>query len=100
MNPPPIVTGDAIEILPELLSQIPDATTLCVFHCHALCQLSEADWKAFGDMLLAQSAGREIFWLIAEGYEVQLRHLRNGEIGRVKLASKDGHGRWLEWLDV
>jgi len=95
---PRMIAGDAIAILPEMLGEVPDATSLCVYHCHAMCQLSEADWKAFGEMLVAQSANREIFWLNAEGYEVRVRHLRNGQAGWVNLANKDGHGRWLEWL--
>jgi hypothetical protein len=97
-NPLPIVAGDVTELLPRMLSLVPAATSLCVYHCHAMCQLSEQDWKAFEEMLLAQSRNREIFWLLAEGYEVQLRHLQNGEVRREKLAGKDGHGRWLEWL--
>jgi hypothetical protein len=99
-DPPSVVAGDAIAILPDQIRQVPDSTTLCVFHCHSLNQLNEDEFKAFTDMILAQSANREIFWLLAEGYEVQLRHLQNGEIRRVNLARKDGHGRWLQWLDA
>lgn len=99
-NPVAMVKGDAIDVLPGMLKQVPDSTALCVYHCHAMCQLNEKDWKAFGDMLLALSENREIFWLNAEGYEVQVRHLWRGDAGRVKLANKDGHGRWVEWLDV
>ncbi|HLQ79332.1 MAG TPA: DUF2332 domain-containing protein [Terriglobia bacterium] len=98
-NPPAMIEGDVILKLPEILNSIPDATTLCVFHCHAMCQLSRVELGAFRVMLVELSRNREIFWLDAEGYEVHLLHLRNGKISRVKLANKDGHGRWLEWLD-
>ena len=97
-NPLPVVAGDATELLPRDVDPGSAATSLCIYHCHAMCQLSEQDWKAFEEMLLAQSRNREIFWLLAEGYEVQLRHLQNGEVRREKLAGKDGHGRWLEWV--
>jgi len=64
-----------------------------------MCQLNGTDWNAFGDMLLAQSVNREIFWLNAEGCEVRVGHLQNRQAQWTHLANKDGHGRWLEWLD-
>ena len=97
-DPPTMISGDAIQILPEILKQVPASTSLCIYHCHAMCQLTDADWSAFGDMLMTESMKRAIFWLNAEGYEVRVRQLQNRQADWVHLANKDGHGRWLEWL--
>jgi hypothetical protein len=40
-----------------------------------------------------------VTWLFCEGYEVIQRDMKEGVVTERKLANKDGHGRWLEWLD-
>ncbi|MEJ2711023.1 MAG: DUF2332 domain-containing protein [Anaerolineales bacterium] len=96
--PPPMVKGDAVSVLPYQLREVPTETTLIVYHCHAMCQASAKDVEAFGEILMAFSAVRPVYWLVCEGAEVELRTLRDGAITQKHLAHKDGHGRWLEWL--
>ena len=64
----------------------------------ALCQGGVADQNAVGSVLAAFSGRRPVYWLYCENEEVLLRTLDNGHMMELKLANKDGHGRWLEWL--
>ncbi|MBL8840941.1 MAG: DUF2332 domain-containing protein [Planctomycetes bacterium] len=97
-DPPPIVRGDAIEQLDAQLADVPAELELIVYHCHALCQASAAELARFGERLLAASHRRRLHWLACEADEVVLRTLEAGDSRERKLARKDGHGRWIEWL--
>jgi hypothetical protein len=97
-DPPEIVKGDAVEVLAAELAAVPLGTALVVFNSAALCQGGAAEQKAIADVLIAFSFRRPIHWLYCEGEEVLLRALDRGTMVETKLANKDGHGRWLEWL--
>jgi hypothetical protein len=97
-DPPTIVRGDAIEVLAAELAAVPSGTALVVYNSAALCQGGDAEKKAIADVLVAFSLHRPIHWLYCEGEEVLLRDVDRGSIAEAKLANKDGHGRWLEWL--
>lgn len=97
-DPPAIVRGDAVEVLLAELAAVPSDATLVVYNSATLCQGGDAEKKAIGDVLVAFSSRRPIHWLYCEGEEVLLRALDRGKMVETKLANKDGHGRWLEWL--
>ncbi len=97
-DPPAIVKGDAVEMLTSELAAVPSDATLVVYNSAALCQGGDAEKKAVADVLIAFSSHRPIHWLYCEGEEVVSRDLRRGKMVETKLANKDGHGRWLEWL--
>jgi hypothetical protein len=97
-DPPGIVRGNAIEVLAAELAAVPSAAALVVYNSAALCQGGDTEKKAIADVLMAFSSRRPIHWLYCEGHEVLLRALDRGAMVETKLANKDGHGRWLEWL--
>jgi hypothetical protein len=97
-DPPIIVKGDAVDVLESQLRIVPPDTALIVYNSAALCQGGAADEHAIAAILSAWSSRRPIHWLHCEGEEVLLRDVRNGRVSETKLANKDGHGRWLEWL--
>ena len=97
-DPPPIVKGNAVEILEPELERVPLDASLIVYNSAALCQGGLADETAIANVLTAFSSRRPLFWLHCENEEVRLRAVDRGRMTETKLANKDGHGRWLEWL--
>ena len=97
-DPPVIVKGDAAEVLDAQIASVPLDMSLVVYNSAALCQGGEADVTAIRNVLSQCSSHRVIHWLYCEGEEVLLRTIDRGRIVEAKLANKDGHGRWLEWL--
>ncbi len=97
-HPPPMVRGDALDVLEGRLREVPSDTALIVYHCHALCQASREEVDTFHRVLMEYSARRLIHLLSCEGSEVWLKIIKDGRPTERQLARKDGHGRWLEWL--
>jgi len=97
-DPPAIVKGDAVDLLDAQLEQAPSDATLIVYNSAALCQGGPDDEAAIAKILTASSFRRPIYWLHCENEEVRLRAIDHGRMTQTKLANKDGHGRWLEWL--
>lgn len=85
-------------MLDAQLAIVPDDLTLVVYNSAALCQGGAADVTAIGNVLSQFSSQRVIHWLYCEGEVVLLRAVERGRTTETKLANKDGHGRWLEWL--
>lgn len=98
-DPPRIVKGDAVDVLEPELEKVPSDATLIVYNSAALCQGGAADEAAIAKILTAFSLRRPIHWLHCENEEVRLRSLDGGHMTDARLANKDGHGRWLEWLN-
>jgi hypothetical protein len=97
-TPPQIVEGDAVHVLESQLHNVPLDTTLIVYNSAALCQGGAPDEDAIARIVGAWSSRRPMYWLHCEGEEVLLRHVVNTTSVETKLANKDGHGRWIEWL--
>jgi hypothetical protein len=97
-DPPTIVRGDARDVLYAQLSAVPSDTALVVYNSAALCQGGAVEERAIAEVLRDVSGQRPIDWLHCENEEVVLRHVDGRRIAQTKLANKDGHGRWLEWL--
>jgi len=97
-DPPAIVNGDAVNVLAPRLDTVPSDTSLIVYNSAALCQGGPVDEQAIANVLLAHASRRPVYWLHCENEEVRLRALNDGRMVETKLANKDGHGRWLEWL--
>jgi hypothetical protein len=97
-DPPTLVRGDAADVLDAQLRTVPSDACLVVYNSAVLCQGGAAEKQAIADVLVAFSSRRPIHWLYCEGEEVLLRDVDGGRIAETKLANKDGHGRWLEWL--
>jgi len=97
-DPPRIVKGDAIEMLEPELQRIPSDAAPVVYNSAALCQGGPRDEAAIAKVLTDFSLRRPLHWLHCENEEVRLRAIDRGHLTDIKLANKDGHGRWLEWL--
>jgi hypothetical protein len=66
-NPPTLLAGDGISLLPEVLRTVPEDTAVCVFHTHTINQFSAGDRDRLSAVLAAHGARHELYRLSAEG---------------------------------
>lgn len=104
-DPLRLVAGDALEVLPDVLAEIPDEFEICVFSTLVLYQFDERDLEALRDLLREQSARRTIHWLSNDPAGDQtLPTYRYGWFDEKdglrtrRLAEYKAHGEWIRWL--
>jgi len=103
-DPPEIVEGDFVELLPRLLERRrPDALTI-VLQIAAAGYLDEQGWERLGSALEAGGGDGPLAYVFA-GYPVPESHQHWGlwlttwpDGERTQLAHTDFHGTWLDWL--
>jgi len=102
-DPPRLLAGDALDILPEVLATIPPDQAVCVFHTHTINQFP-AEARARLSTLLAKHAfGRKLYrvaieWLGETHPRLELISYEDGVKTEHLLAYCGSHGEWLEWL--
>jgi hypothetical protein len=102
--PPRIITGNALDILPNLIDKVPEKTPLCVYHSFTLTLASGEPREKLHSLLTRISENRDLFlvWIEwATDSETPLLGLANFSEGikteRI-LARCHSHGEWLEWM--
>ncbi|HEX4078622.1 MAG TPA: DUF2332 domain-containing protein [Rhizomicrobium sp.] len=101
---PSIRQGDALELLPDALSEIPPGETACVYHSFVTYQFSDEKRAALDDLLIAASLRRPVWRLSWEGTlsgdaPLLLYAYRDGIRTKRLLALCQPHGAWMEWRD-
>ncbi len=108
-TPPRIVAGDAFEMLPGLVDELPDDTAVCVCHCHTLNQFSPEHRARFDCLLAELGNSREVYqlsaeWINTESPEFTAYRYHCGRKQQRLLAKvNDWSVQWLDngagWLD-
>ncbi|MBM3933552.1 MAG: DUF2332 domain-containing protein [SAR202 cluster bacterium] len=100
-EPPDVRRGDALEVLPAVLSEMPVAATIVVYHSHTLNQWGEDARKRLFTMLVEASTLRPVYRVAMEWTgqwpEMKLLTYRDGVETVTKLANYQPHGKWIEW---
>ena len=102
-DPPAILQGDAIEVLPRLdADRLPDDVPLVVFHAMVRVHVP-ADRRAAFDSAIATLGGRRrllhvSFELSGRDRSAPLLTLRDSQGEDRDLARVEGHGRWIQPL--
>ena len=102
-QPPRLLAGDALTLLPDLLAGVSDEMALCVYHTFVVNQFSQDERDQLAALLAAASRQRTIYrvsieWLRTDHPQLELHIYRDGvEAEHRLLARCEGHGRWLEW---
>jgi len=99
---PNIRSGDALALLPDVLRELPENETVCVYHTFVTYQFSEEMRQALDDTLVAVSLRRPVWRLSIEAtlsgeVPMLLYAYRDGARDKGTLANCSGHGTWLEW---
>jgi hypothetical protein len=104
-DPPKLLAGDGIELLPEAVEAAPAEATVCVFHSYTVNQFPPEARERLRAVIAQEAASKEQFYhLSAEWFdspqpELELTLFRNGQSDHHLLAYCEAHGRWIEWLD-
>ena len=104
-NPPHLLTGDALELLSEVLRGIPPDSTLCLYHSHMLNQLSPQARGRFEEIIDQHGAVRDLNLISLEGRAgghhsaIELTQYQSGSKTTRHLADCDSHGNWIQWLE-
>lgn len=101
-DPPPVVAGNALEVLPEVIASAGPDQVPVVFHSFALIQWTSEQRAELGNLL--RGSGRRVvrIWLEWFGYRrnlpvIRLVDYRSGSEEARTLGRFHHHGRWLEW---
>jgi hypothetical protein len=100
--PPRILAGDALALLPEAVSVLPEDQTVCIYHTFVTYQFSDENRQALDDTLIAMSLRRPLWRLEVEQtltgeVPMLLYSYREGVREARHLADCSGHGTWLKW---
>jgi hypothetical protein len=102
-DPPRLLAGDALDVLPEVLAKISNDQTLCVFHTHTVNQFPPEARTRLSALLAEHAATRDLYrisieWLGEEHPRLELVSFEGGVRTESLLAYCGSHGEWLEWL--
>lgn len=91
--------GDAVALLPNVVSKLPKTSVVCIFHTHVANQLSE-DVK--GDLLKKVEAigqTRDVFHIYNNMWDgkLHLDSIIRGTQNAQVVGQADSHGSWFEW---
>jgi hypothetical protein len=101
---PPILYGNALDLLPGVLARLPEdeEEPVCVYHTIAVYQFSTAMKQTLEDILTVAGLRRPVWRLAFEfdGKEcvLSLINYYDGVRDEKILANAHPHGNWIEWL--
>ena len=111
-DPPPIVRGDLLEVLPEQVARAAEHGPVVVFHSAVIAYLDGEQRARFQEMMTGLVADGACHWVSNEGPKVLPEVYRTGpampeDVTRLVLgvdgravAWTDGHGRAMTWLGL
>ncbi|MEJ0027047.1 MAG: DUF2332 domain-containing protein [Rhizomicrobium sp.] len=99
---PPILAGDALALLPDVLAEVPRGLAPVVYHTIAVYQFSRDMREALENMLVIAGLRRPVWRLSFEFdgalYALAAVRYADGARTETRLASCHPHGTWLEWV--
>ncbi len=102
-DPPRLVTGDGLDLVPNLIGEASASSVPCVYHSHATFQMSSAWRESFDEMLYRVGRDRDLAhisleWLKEDpGPRLHLTTWSGGRSRTRYLADCHHHGRWMRW---
>ena len=103
-QPPTIHEGDVLEVLEEVVDEIPADQPVCLYNSYVLYQLSDSQRATLYDLVSEIGTQRDIYWLSCEwtmdiaSPVITLYRYEDGVHSAELLARFHGHGEWLDWL--
>jgi hypothetical protein len=106
-EPPRLITGDALLLLPKVLRDISVHATPVIFHTHVLNQFSGTARERLTAIMEQAAQRRDVFRLGNDmdawhrkrtSYPLRLIAYEDGSRSEYHLADCDAHGRWVSWL--
>ncbi|MDP9728941.1 DUF2332 domain-containing protein [Alicyclobacillus tolerans] len=100
-NPVNLIEGDGVSLLPKIVEQISQDSTVCIFHTHVANQMPNELKTQLIDHVKSIGAMRDVFHLynnISDLGKLHLDYYIKGEEFNEIIALTDGHGRWFDWV--
>jgi hypothetical protein len=104
--PPPLIAGDAVELLQNVLLTVPEEAALCIYHTHTLNQFSPEARERLASLLADHAPLRDLCVVSMEGCggdppvsRLDLVSYERGMRTERHLALCSGHGDWIEWRE-
>jgi hypothetical protein len=103
--PPRIMTGNALDLLPGLIKEVPAREPLCIYHSFTLTFGDKGQQAKLHQLLSNASKNRELFlvwieWPVdSKTPLLGLVKFDHGTKHPKMLARCHSHGEWLEWLE-
>ncbi|HET7089463.1 MAG TPA: DUF2332 domain-containing protein [Anaerolineae bacterium] len=103
-DPPELIAGDALELLPQVIAAVPRGTPVCVFHTHTANQFPREAREQLIALIEEHGRRRDVYrvsaeWIGTPQTQLELVAYEQGVKTEKLLAYVDGHARWIEWLD-
>ena len=101
-HPVPLISGDGLVMLPEVLAAVPSDVLPCVFHTAVLNQIPAEGRDRLRDLVTAYGQTRNLAWISAElggkpsTVQVELTCWVDGDHYHTVVAHAHPHGRWLD----
>ncbi|SEO93023.1 DUF2332 domain-containing protein [Paenibacillus sp. OV219] len=94
-----LMEGEGISLLPQIVSTIPEDSTICIFHTHVANQIPSDSKINLCAYIKSLGEGRNVFHLYNNMWDLDLHldYYINGNEHCETLAETDGHGRWFKW---
>jgi hypothetical protein len=102
-EPPRVVAGDVLDVLPDVLSGLPGDTTICLFHSHTVYQFPQELRDRLSSLIVEYSRNRNLFEVSFEWWRgkdqplLELSRVHDGHREEEVLAYCNPHGEWLQW---
>jgi hypothetical protein len=102
-NPPKILKGNALELLPKVLVEAEPNAAICIYHSFTLNQFTPEMRQQLYNIIADKSQSQPIYLLGMESRRGQhplitLTTFANAANSEQTLARCNAHGAWLEWL--
>ena len=104
ISPLRLISGDALDVLPEVLDSLPADTVPLIFHSHTLNQFPTEARERFSELVNHYGSQRDLALISLESRqsqgnsELDLTTYVNGVRTREHLAQCDSHGYRIRWL--
>ncbi|MGO4109857.1 DUF2332 domain-containing protein [Paenibacillus sp. YAF4_2] len=94
-----LLEGNGVELLPHMISNISDDSTICIFHTHVANQIPLEEKIRLCEYIKALGKQRDVFHLYNNMWDTDLHldYYFNGIEHKITLAETEGHGRWFRW---
>ena len=101
-DPPRLMSGDALRLLPEVLAGVPRDSVLCLFHTFIYQQFAPPARLQLTSIVEAHAQERDIFLISIEWRArhptIEVVAYMKGSGTHTLLGYCDSHATWLEWL--
>lgn len=98
-QPPTLIEGDGVALLPQIAQRIAADSTLCVFHTHVANQIPDEVKHKLLDTIRHIGGARDVFHIYNNMWDryLHLDYFIDGTEYNVTVGETEGHGRWFTW---